>query len=223
MLYFTSDTHWGHKRMIQYSHRDSFLCDKDKQALEEMGGKWHTGNWKDSERYTLSDESVKIMDDKLIENINATVGEEDILWHLGDISFNFKDETAGEYFNRIAAYKIRIKCNNFNLVYGNHDRDVIGCLFNQAVDKITLNYKSTLFVLDHYAHAVWDQSHRKAIHLYGHSHAEAEEWLDKIMPDRRSMDVGVDNAYRLLGEYRPFSFKEVIDLMKHRKGHFKQV
>ncbi len=60
--------------------------------------------------------------------------------------------------------------------------------------------------------AVLNKSHHGAIHLYGHSHSSAEEGLDKKFPGRRSMDVGIDNAYRLLGEYRPFSWDEI----KHR-------
>ena len=42
----------------------------------------------------------------------------------------------------------------------------------------------------------------------------AEARLDKIMPCRRSMDVGVDNAYWLLGEWRPFSIDEIITFLE---------
>jgi hypothetical protein len=54
--------------------------------------------------------------------------------------------------------------------------------------------------------------------LYGHAHGSAEEWMDFYMPGRLSMDVGVDNAYRVLGEYRPFSFPEISSIMKSRRG-----
>ena len=32
------------------------------------------------------------------------------------------------------------------------------------------------------------------------------------------MDVGVDNAFRILGEYRPFSFREIASIMESRPG-----
>ena len=60
-----------------------------------------------------------------------------------------------------------------------------------------------------------------AIALYGHSHSNAEVWLDSVMPGRRSMDVGVDNAAKILGEYKPFSFEEISNIMSKKNGfHF---
>ena len=66
--------------------------------------------------------------------------------------------------------------------------------------------------------AVWPGSHHGAWHLYGHSHATAEPWLDAHMPGRRAFDVGVDNAARLLGAYRPWAFEEIEDRMRDRSG-----
>jgi calcineurin-like phosphoesterase family protein len=67
--------------------------------------------------------------------------------------------------------------------------------------------------------ALWDQSHRKSWNLYGHSHSGAENKLDQLFPDRKSMDIGVDNAFKILGEYRPFAFSEIQNLMNKKKGH----
>jgi hypothetical protein len=52
--------------------------------------------------------------------------------------------------------------------------------------------------------------------LYGHSHASAEERLDKAFPFRMSFDIGIDNAAKLLGEYRPFSFEDIECIMASR-------
>jgi hypothetical protein len=35
--------------------------------------------------------------------------------------------------------------------------------------------------------------------------------------DRDSMDVGIDSAYRILGEYRPFSYDEIARIMAKRE------
>ena len=47
--------------------------------------------------------------------------------------------------------------------------------------------------------------------LYGHSHdsLEYEAW-------GKSMDVGVDAAFRILGQYRPFSYEEIKAIMDKR-------
>ncbi len=68
--------------------------------------------------------------------------------------------------------------------------------------------------------AVWNRSHRGAWQLYGHSHSGLEPWIDKALPGHRSMDVGVDNAYKILGEFRPFRFQEIGKIMKSRDGFF---
>jgi calcineurin-like phosphoesterase family protein len=66
----------------------------------------------------------------------------------------------------------------------------------------------------HYPMLSWDALHHGGIHLYGHSHGRYEGELDKIFPGRRSMDVGVDNIFRLFGMWRPISLGEVINLLK---------
>ena len=65
--------------------------------------------------------------------------------------------------------------------------------------------------MSHYAHRIWDKSHHGVCHLYGHSHSSLEhiEW-------GKSMDVGVDNAFRLFGQYRPFSMEEVTEILDKR-------
>lgn len=58
-------------------------------------------------------------------------------------------------------------------------------------------------VICHYPFAEWDRKHHGAYHFHGHSHG-------KYQGLGRILDVGVDNAYKLLGEYRPFSLEEAI-------------
>jgi hypothetical protein len=38
-----------------------------------------------------------------------------------------------------------------------------------------------------------------------------EEQLDQWFPGRKAMDVGVDNIYRLTGEWRPISLDEILE------------
>lgn len=62
---------------------------------------------------------------------------------------------------------------------------------------------------------VWYGSHKGFYHAYGHSHASLEK-----SPYGKSMDVGIDNAYKLTGEYRPFSVDEVVNLLDKRSIEF---
>lgn len=173
--------------------------------------------------------TVNEMDDVLIGNINKYVKPNDTLWHLGDFCFGPRDT---EGFLRCAEnHRKRINCKKMILIWGNHDPELFSnkkeerekaerfrMLFDEDYSMRIVNINGHKFTLCHYAMARWDKSHRKAINLYGHSHAGIETWMDTIMPGRKSMDVGVDNIAKLFGEYRPVSIKEVIDIMNSRPG-----
>lgn len=79
---------------------------------------------------------------------------------------------------------------------------------------MSLSVRGQVIVLDHYAGYVWFQSHRGSIQLYGHSHGTSEKALNELFPGRRALDVGVDNAYKVLGQYRPFSLDEVLQVIE---------
>ena len=116
----------------------------------------------------------------------------------------------------------RIKRGEVWLIRGNHDpsvkqcRDVFGDRYREVFET-KIRDKPTW--LSHYPHAYWPKSHHGGFHLYGHTHANREVTLDVVFPDRRSMDVGVDNAHELLGEFRPFTEDEVFEILSSRLGH----
>jgi len=58
--------------------------------------------------------------------------------------------------------------------------------------------------------ATWHKKHYGAWHLYGHSHTRGDRGSDN------SLNIGVDNAMALLGEYRPFSLDEVRELIRRQ-------
>lgn len=62
--------------------------------------------------------------------------------------------------------------------------------------------------MSHYAHRVWNHSHKGSIHLYGHSHGNLE-------PYGKSLDVGIDNIYKLIGEYRPVNVTDIVKLLEN--------
>ena len=215
-VWFTSDTHFGHGNIIKYCHRP-FLGQRDREALEANGGSWHDGIWKGSTspRWRMSYEAVSMMNEAMFSAINANVGTDDTLWHLGDFCFAPKNE----YYKRALEYRTRINCKNVNLVWGNHDHRSIKDLFSSTYDLANINVDKQNIVACHYAMAVWNRSHRGSWHLYGHSHGTAESWLDKAISGRKSIDVGVDHAYKLFGEFRPFSMDDLRKIMNKRGGN----
>lgn len=214
-FFFTSDTHFGHGNIIKYCDRP-FLAAADIEAKAANGGTWHTGEWKGraASQWRITPEAIAMMDDTLINNINKTVGENDTLYHLGDFCM------AGKHgiYEKCKYYRNRIKCRNIHFVWGNHDERVIRDLFSSNHDLFMATPNGQQIVLCHYALAVWDKSHRGSWQLYGHSHSAAEPWMNANMVGRRSMDVGVDNAYKILGEFRPFSFEEIRKIMDAKEG-----
>ena len=155
-------------------------------------------------------DSIQDMNDDIINNINAYVKHDDTLYFLGDFAF-------GDY-KKIPEYRNRIVCQNIHLCMGNHDEGygndnkditIFSDLFSSINNIIKIRINGQDYFLSHYAHRIWPASHKGVIHLYGHSH-------DSIDDYGKSMDVGIDVAYRLFGKYRPFSITEIIDIMKKK-------
>jgi calcineurin-like phosphoesterase family protein len=153
-------------------------------------------------------DSVHEMNKTLIQSINKYVKPEDVLYFLGDFAF-------GGHTN-IPSYRHSLQVQTIHLLRGNHDGhiDKYQKLFTSIHDVLWCKDKKDYPIfMSHYSHRVWEGSHKGYIHLYGHSH-------DSIPDYGKSMDVGVDTAYRLTGEYRPFSIDEIIKIMDKRNVNF---
>lgn len=207
MIWFTSDTHLSHIRILVYCNRTKFLNKQELNLLYDgapLKRRNHDG-WLPSKK------SLDYMDDYLIDKINEYVKKTDILWHLGDFCFPSSLHVAEKF-------RKRINCRTVNLIYGNHDSKSIKNSFNRSYVRYNLKHQGQYIVLDHYCLAIWQGSHKGAWMLYGHSHGTAEDKLDELRPNRKSIDVGVDNAYKVLGDYRPFSFDEIKNIMDKKVG-----
>lgn len=187
-IWFTSDTHF------------------DKNITGPKVSQW-SGGYRDFE-------TVHQMNTALVEGINKYVKEDDILYHLGDWSF-------GGIYN-IIQFRNLIVCKNIHLILGNHDQHIVDKevkyhdisfnpieLFSSVQDVLTLSVGKTKLFLSHYSHRVWLGSHKGVIHLYGHSHGSIPDY-------GKSMDVGVDVAFKKFGEYRPFNIGDITNIMSKR-------
>jgi len=151
-------------------------------------------------------------DRQVLDCINAKVDVEDFLIIVGDFA----------HPGKARYYRNEIKCSKVIMVLGNHDKrgectEVFGCAHDMYQMPFLTGELSSVFC--HYPMAFWDNSHKGAYHFYGHCHTQREATLDTAFPQRRSMDVGVDNAMRLLGKPEPFHEQELLDILKDRSGH----
>lgn len=188
-LFFTSDTHYSH----------SNICSA-------------TTNWSVNDGYARKFDSLQDMNQRLVDNINNMVGEDDILIHLGDWSFGG--------FDKIEEFRSQINCKNIHLTFGNHDHHIernkegVQRLFSSVQQYLRLevvrpltksmNEKFT-FVCMHYPIASWHDMNQGVIHLHGHVHLPYHLRL----ADGKAMDVGVDG-----NELEPISMDEVLGIME---------
>ena len=146
--------------------------------------------------------SADEMDRLLIDVINASVGRNDALYILGDLTGPRakRDEAI--------AYRERILCRHVHLIGGNHDRDCrgTGCFEGECFyRKIKLEKRK--IILFHYPIAEWDGKWRGSIHLHGHSHNGPEYNQRSIDEGLLRFDVGVD-----ANGFRPVSQDEILEL-----------
>jgi len=145
--------------------------------------------------------NVDEMNDALIANWNAVVGEDDEIYILGDLLYKGSGQKANSIFRQLNGKKYLIK--------GNHERYLDNPHFDASVfewvkEYYELDYKDARFILFHFPILEWAHFWRKSVHLYGHNHrprkSVSEEW------DKRAINVAVD-----VNGFRPISANEIYE------------
>ena len=168
--FFTSDTHFGHKRILEY-------CATTRQYS-----------------------SIEEHDEALIEKWNSVVGKNDLVYHLGDVSFSTHQRNV-EIFQRLNG--------KVSLILGNHDRGM-GELLPYARNIVEIvSYKEIKvgkkhFMLFHFPIESWNKVHYGSIHLHGHTHGAISHHPTDAKA--RRMDVGVD-CHK---DNAPFTVEEIL-------------
>ena len=152
--------------------------------------------------------TVEEMDNALIQNWNSVVGENDIVFHLGDFAFapNWRwKELLGKLNGRIY------------LIIGNHDvsrwpGDKVMELFERVENQMLLKIDGYKVYLNHFPFLCYAGTYRNpkiaSMQLFGHVHmhdnsvGKDDERLQCLFPYQ--YDVGVDN-----NNYTPISWEEV--------------
>lgn len=132
--------------------------------------------------------SIEEHDEHLVTAWNSVVGENDLVYHLGDFAFALarNADRVQELFSRLHGEKY--------LIIGNHDVDKRGNLHPAlaalgwaAPPTHALRTKDSGrdVYMSHYAGRTWPSQHHGAVHFYGHSHG-------RLPGVGLSRDVGVD-------------------------------
>jgi calcineurin-like phosphoesterase family protein len=151
--------------------------------------------------------NVKTMDLHIIRAWNGRVAGGDVVYMLGDIYWGNNPDYIELVLRKLRGSKVLVK--------GNHDgwvkkvkypfRRIHHKTFKLGFDNTHKATNKKHFVMCHYPLWSWNRKLHGAIHLHGHSHAMT--W-----PQVNMLDVGIDSAKIILGDYVPFSMEEVLYL-----------
>lgn len=184
-LWFTSDMHFGHKRIIKLCNRTTG------KAITEPTAAGARGSIQEGER--LFKDQYE-MNEELIKRWNAEISMEDTVVDLGDFMFRLPKDEA----------KPLLKMLNFKHIIflkGNHGREYYQ-FFENIGRKVTVVEEADLLhlVIDdsefdngycdiiccHYPLVEWPLRFKGALHLYGHTHRDHPE------EQQGSLHVGID-------------------------------
>ncbi len=145
--------------------------------------------------------TIEEHDEAIITRWNAVVGENDVVYHLGDVALGLNNpDRIREIFSNLNGRKY--------LVYGNHDvrRDgelhptIAGLDWATRPEALMfVKDEGQHVVLSHYAQRCWQGRSKGAWHFYGHAHG-------RLPGEGRSRDVGVDMPDV---HFTPRTFKEL--------------
>jgi calcineurin-like phosphoesterase family protein len=220
-IFFTSDTHYHHKNIV-----------KGTTTWTNTGGIHNAQNVRDFSTLEEHDQAI-------IDNINKTVKQNDILYHLGDWSFGG--------IKQIWELRRRVNCKNIHFILGNHDHHIERSsvlelsyedymkygpngesLYNIRLIKTDerrvghINMKDLFNSVTHY-HEITIHGHmivlcHFAFRVFNKSHHGAWNLYGhshgtlEHTPYGKSMDVGIDTH----PEFRPYHFDEVKSIMDKR-------
>ncbi len=145
--------------------------------------------------------NVAEMNNKIVENWNSLVSENDICFFLGDFAFPKSKEQEKELARIVNSLKGREK----HFINGNHDKKLktyIKQCFTSISDYLELEVNDTDIVMSHYPFLSWNKSFYGSWMLHGHCHGTLKE-----DPHMKRVDVGID-----CWKYSPVSF----DVLKNK-------
>lgn len=144
---------------------------------------------------------IEEMHNKLIENWNKKVDNNDIVYVLGDFSFKGGKDKVINILKQLNGRKILLK--------GNHDkyagqRDFDEC-FELVKDIHQVNDNNRQVIVSHYPIIDYAGMYYGAYMVYGHIH-------DKYVPHKNMFCASVENI-----NYEPVTLDELIEIYKNKE------
>jgi calcineurin-like phosphoesterase family protein len=160
-------------------------------------------------------DTLEDMNNAIVDGINRYVTKDSLLIHGGDWSFGGKD--------KVFEFRNKLNVDVIYLTRGNHDHNIWPLeLQNVIINDIHyLQFGMHKFVFCHYPMLHWHEMHKGSFMCHGHLHGHEDDVMKLIHRNYRTMDAGIDEAFRIYGEYRPFRLTEVIDLLKHKNTMYR--
>ena len=187
-VFITSDCHFSHKNLVRGVTN------------------WRTKNGEIPTNSTRDFNTIEEMNQRLVDNINNVVGQDDTLIMLGDVAFGG--------FDNIGLFLDRLICKNIHLVIGNHDHHIennrgnIQDRFLSVQHYLEANICDVNFILCHYPLQSWNGLNKGVIHLHGHVHLSAQnKW-----GNGKRLDVGMDG-----NNMQPYKITEIVHMMDKRE------
>jgi calcineurin-like phosphoesterase family protein len=188
-IFFTADTHIGHKSILKY-------CDN--RATD--------GNF--------SIEDTEAHDKWLIDNWNKTVGKKDIIYILGDFSFLPSENLKKHILPKLNGQKYLIlgnhdKSSQSLTGYFKQITQMKELVFKQKrFDFLEEDFK--LF-LCHYPMVTWNNKHYGSCQLHGHCHNRLTEYNNESTDLR--LDIGIDSD---IAQFKPVPLEKVYRFFKDK-------
>ena len=178
MIYFISDTHFGHAAIIR-------LCNRPFATVEEM-------------------------DEVLVSNWNARVGNGDTVYFLGDLFFKASAEHVREVLASLKGKK--------HLLIGNHDHnwmtpELLEEHFLSVSHFQDISVGGHHFLMCHYPILEWGGK-PKSLMLHGHIHGNrnADYW-PLLQKRERVLNASVE-----INGYAPVTFEELLENNRRQKA-----
>lgn len=169
-VFFTSDTHFLHRNILKYD--------------VERGDEFKT---------------IEDHDRGIIKNWNDIVSPNDMVIHMGDVSWGTSGQIAN-ILKQLNGKKV--------LVTGNHDQELLNSdycrsFFLDIVPYLEIYVRRQMICCFHYAIHEWNRCHRGSWHLHGHSHGN-----DNYNKSYKRLNLGIN-----LWDFKPISFEQVAIVM----------
>lgn len=164
-VFFTSDTHFYHRNILEY-------C----PGRRELG------------------DTVDDMNEGLIRRWNQRVGKDDVVYHLGDFTLTTRVELIDPILARLNG-RIRLVKGNHDKWLRKLDalqnKNKFEWVRQYNKENFDVDGTSYEIVMMHYPFLTWDGSARGSINLHGHAHGGN----DHLNRGIRRIDVGVDGEH----------------------------